>query len=219
MYRWYYMKTHLKNHKWIALLYVLAYVFLVLFAIAYFYVDFADGAYDKYFDSMEIIHIMVCILGAFPVLFLSQEVIERRKYPYVTLYAYHWSRIDNLLAHLISVIFPVILFGVMTVLYWNTELEAICYEGMLIGDLILHVTLVFFLSALGFFLAVLLRSYTISLLIVLGYVLLMQYMELPGMIPRMITLDYGEIWQLGAIVTLGVGVLLNELGMLLLDRK
>lgn len=215
----YFIKTHLKNHKGIVFIYCLIYVLLILFSIAYFRMNFVEEVIHKYFDCLDVVHIVVCILGAFPMVFLAREVFERRKYPYVTLYSYNWARIDNLLTHMLSLIFPAILFGIITGLYRNTELEAFYYKGMLLDNMLQHIVLIFFLASLGFCMGVLLQSYSMAMLIVLGYILIMQYMGLPSVIANMITLDYGANWRFGTGMTFCIGIVLNELGMLMLDRK
>lgn len=195
--------------------YVIIYLLLIIFCIGMRMGSEEIPLYDKYGGCVLPAHICTCILSAFPMLFLASEMIESEKHPYMLVYAFRWGRRDNVLCHLLSLVFPAVLFILIGILYWGVN----DYNADAVGGLgrngAYHLTAVFVLSALAFLIAMLTRNMLVSLLCVLAYTIVMLFMDVSESWFNVIALGdsiaFETIpWMISWLIA---GVIFNETGL------
>lgn len=177
MYSMSFLKFQLKNNRGVVIGYVIIFTLLIILSFGIRFGSDVVTIYDKQEGVFLPTHIITCILGFFPMLFLSSEIIECKTHSYIMVYKFRWGVRDVFFCHLLSLLLPAALQIIIAILYRDAyDFNEDAYGGGW-RNALYHLVIVFVLCSMSILIAVIVKHVLTSLFCMLIYITIMLFMD------------------------------------------
>lgn len=220
MYKKFFLEYQFKNNRLVLLIYCILYILLLLLAVGIRFGNATTDLWDKFWGCIEPVRLCIAVTTPFVMSFLSAEIIACNKHPHLIIYRYKWNWVDNLVNHVISMIFPIGLLCCVNLLYGDVCQIPPLVKGDLIINLVEQLVIVFVLASLSFCIGMLSKNVMLSVLVSLVYILVMRYMNLEERWFNLFNIEayFADDWLLRTVIWAAVGIIINGTGVRVAKR-